>query len=605
MRLLVVLLFLSQLLFAREPHTVVKNQAEFDAAVEQINSGKEMHLVLRKGQYFLKGDVTAKAPLSICGRKATITTYDNRFECESAIMEDGDFWVYEINESVNPYSLFFDGKGTIVNVSESVDENESVNFCSGKILSDDGLKAGAVIKLPIPENLRHLINKNFDQAFGYFDCGWQVVKFLLMKSDDDYFYCKTLNNCRTGNYSYDKDVYKKSVRFVIYNAEKKVGSIYYDGKYLYIPKEFRQLYQLNCSDYHISTPNIKINSDFSMNGVRFCGMKGIEIKSGPSSVCEIKNCSFQNSLGTPLKVEKKKGKEIIQASIKDCIFKDCSLLNGDIITLSAPSDERNYINVSSCNITRYSNCRVSYKNPEGAIWVSGNVALLDNVVYNTPRCHIYLNRGKIRVAGNVIYNSDEFNLGVNRNLSNDWGLVYCNHVFDKTEDAINNKTHSILIENNLLYGAYAYGGDARGVFVDNGRGDVVCKNNIILNTQSYSIDSRNVNMHNASSVRNRYEHNIVTSRYRLAAGEAVKGNDVPITKANLVLTDRENVTSNAIVLEEEIRKDGDFDYSCEVDKIRVSRELYKEIRKSPAWKYMKRFVRKTDRVQEVDVVKAP
>ena len=74
-----------------------------------------------------------------------------------------------------------------------------------------------------------------------------------------------------------------------------------------------------------------------------------------------------------------------------------------------------------------------------------------------------------------------------------------------TKSALDNKIHHILLENNLIYGAYAYGRDARGIFIDDGRGDVTCNNNVILNTQSFSIDSRNVKRHDASSVRVRYK----------------------------------------------------------------------------------------------------
>lgn len=592
MRLLVVLLLISQLLIAREPLTIVKNQAEFECAVAQINDGREMHLVLRKGQYVLRGILTANAPLSISGRKATITAYDNIFKCKSSYSGDGDFWVYEINENVNPYSLFFDEKGTIVSVSESVDGNEGVNFCSGIIFSGDGLKVGAVVKIPIPENLQHMVNKKFDKAFGYFDCGWQVVKFLLLKSDDDFFYCKTLNNCRTGNYSYDKDVYKKAVRFVIYNAEKKIGSIYYDEKFLYVPKNYKCVYQLNCTNYTTTEPGIVVYSDISLKGVRFCGFKGMEVKSMSSSECEITDCKFQNCLGFALKIDRKKDAIVRDAKVKGCDFADCSLMKGYVMALTAPTDGNNYIVVSSCNVTRYSGGWVSYKNPDGGIWVNGNAVLNGNVVYNQPRCHLYFNGGQIIAEGNVLYNTDLFNEQVNRNFSSDWGLIYCNHIFSDTEKALNNTRHHISIKDNLLYGAYAYGGNARGIFIDNGRGDIECIGNIVLNTQLYSIDARNSDLTEASSVRNKYEGNIVTTRYRLVSGNQVKGNDMPSIKGNHMVNSQKNILSNVNVLEEDVSLDaGDSTTRCIGERIYVSRSLYKELKISSAWKRVKKFVK--------------
>ena len=86
----------------------------------------------------------------------------------------------------------------------------------------------------------------------------------------------------------------------------------------------------------------------------------------------------------------------------------------------------------------------------------------------------------------------------------------------------------------MLYGAYSYVHDARGIFIDDVRGDVKCLDNIILNTQRYSIDSRNISTHEASSVRNIYSGNIVTTKYRLEAGSAVEGYNTPVLMKNYI-----------------------------------------------------------------------
>ena len=121
---------------------------------------------------------------------------------------------------------------------------------------------------------------------------------------------------------------------------------------------------------------------------------------------------------------------------------------------------------------------------------------------------------------------------------------------------------------------------------------MVCKNNIILNTQSFSIDSRNVKLTDASSARNRYEGNIVTSRYKLAAGPAVKGNDTPVTSGNVLLDENENVKAGVETLVEDTRMGMDTECYFKNGKVYISRDLFKMLKKSQAWQGVKRFIGK-------------
>lgn len=585
------LFLFSSVLFSANAGTVkVCTQAEFDAVAERINNGEEMVIKLTRKTFWLKKPINATAPLYIKGRNATITCYTECFDGKSAIREEGEYYVFVPETAINPYSLFFDRNGEIVEVSESVDEAIGVNLTDEVVSEGNTRSAGTEAKLPIPEYLGHMKNRSFDKAFGYMDCGWHTINFLLEKADGEYFYCKTLNNCRTGNFSYDKNVYKKPVRFVIYNAEKKHGGVYYDGHCLYIPKSVGAVYMLNCKNYETSTPDIVVSSDFSMKGVKIVGYGGFEVGSKASALCEISDCQFKNCLGCGLKVTRKKDNAVREANIKNCTFSAVSLFAGHGIDLISPFDGGNYINMTSCTVTRYPKDWVTYKNANGGIWVQGNASITGNVVYNTPRCHLYFNKGVIVAKGNVLYNTDAFNDQEYRNLSSDWGLVYCNHIFENTQEAMNNQTHSILLEGNLLYGSRTYINEARGIYIDDGRGDVVCKNNIILNTQSFSIDSRNVKLTDASSARNRYEGNIVTSRYKLAAGPAVKGGDTPVTKGNLLLDEKENVKAGVETISEDTRLEMDTECYFKNEEVLVSQELYKELKRSPAWRGVKRYI---------------
>lgn len=575
-----------------EGTVVIKTQDQFDRAIERINKGKEMHLILSHDTFVLKGRVTASAPLSLEGRNSTVIFSADDIDSQNARRRENGFDVYRIDGSITPYALFFDESGKIFNVSETVEDARGVNYSEAGIMEESKMEAGTIVKIPISPKLQHLNNRRFDKAFGYFDCGWQTVNFLLEKSDGEYFYCKTLNNCRTKNYSYDRKSYKKAVRYVLYNVEKNPGAIYYDDNYLYIPKGDKRVYYVNCTEDGSPKPGITVKSDISVKGVRFMGCSGMEVISKTSNVCDIEECTFQNTLGCALKINRKKDKIVKEANVSNCAFLDCSLFSGAVVELASPYDLPNCINFTSCSVTRCSEGRVTYKNSHGGVWVQGNATLTGNEVFNMPRCHFYFNRGVIIARGNVLYNSDSFNSQVDRNLSSDFGLIYCNHIFNDTSEALNNKVHHILIEGNLLYGAQAYGGDARGIFIDDGRGDVECINNVILNTQSYSIDSRDSKVIDASSVRNSYLGNIVSSNYRLAAGPAVKGTDVPSTRRNILLTSKPNKTSNSVVIEKDTLLDIETSSSCEGDKIKVSKEFYKVLKYSPAWKGISGFVKR-------------
>ena len=569
----------------------IRTQAEFDAAVARINKGEETHMLLANKTFVLKEKIKAEAPLNVRGQNATILWFTESYEQGKVVREENGFLVYKQTNAITPFSLFFDEEGNLIEVAESVDEGTGVNLSEVEIVAGGNMNVGATVKIPITDNLSHLRNKTFAKAFGYFDCGWQTVNFILERSDDSYFYCKTLNNCRTNNYSYDKAVYKKAIRYVIYNAEQKSGKVYYDNQHLYVPNKYSNIYQLNCTNYNNNTPNIIVRSEFSIKSINFVGLDGIEVESGDSTVCDIESCNFKNCLGYALKVKRKEGAGIIrEAKIKDCSFYDCSLLSNTIVELYSSFDGPNRILISACKLSRYPYGRVGYKNSDGGLYADGNVTFTGNVVYNTPRCHLYCNRGRIKADGNVLFNTDVFNSQIERNLSSDLGLVYCNHIYTNVGKAIANTAHTIQLKNNLIYGAYAYGGDARGIFIDNGRGDVECCDNIILNTQIYSLDSRNVSNKKASSVRNRYEGNVVTSNYRLTAGSSVEGEDVPSISSNVLLGSNANVTANAVVEKEDKTIKVNVLATCKGEKVFVSKDLHKVLKNSPAWRLVRRNI---------------
>lgn len=567
---------------------IVASQEQFDAAAERINSGQETRLELRKGVYLLKESIIAKAPLSIRGKHATITSA-TKLTLKDTLRSTSTHYVYRLDKSLSPFTLFFSKTGELLPVSESVIDSLKVNYVEGNIEAPSIYGRGVDIKIPISRNLFRLKNKTFECAYGYFDSGWSTVSFQINKSDDSFFYCTTLSICPTRNYQYDYDFYKKPIRYVVYNAEKNDDSIYFDASNLYVPKKNSEFYYLPNSDAIHSIPSITTLGDFELNNVDFVGFGGVFVKSKANNICTINKCSFENCNGFALTIDKENSMNAERALISGCSFKKCSVYSDFIVRLASTFMKQPCILMQKCVLSRYPDGNVKYKNAKESVYVNGDVEIRDNVMYNSCRGHLIMDGGDIIVSGNFLYNTDSFNVQRMRNFSNDWGHAYCNHIFEETKNALDNKIHHILLENNLIYGAYAYGRDARGIFIDDGRGDVTCNNNVILNTQSFSIDSRNVKRHDASSVRVRYKGNLVTSVYRLEAGSAVGADNRPSTSKNYLFTSKENRISNTEVLEKDVIGDIDASSSCDGMIIKVSKDLYKVLKRHPSFGYIKKF----------------
>ena len=371
-----------------------------------------------------------------------------------------------------------------------------------------------------------------------------------------------------------------------------VKYIFFDNEFLYVPKGIGELKCLMRTDVYKQIPTLTTQSDFVLDGVNFWGFDGIKVVSGPRNKCEITGCHFQNSIGCALMIQKKGDANLVAAKVDGCKFFNCAIQNDHIVRINGDFIGKTCVSLSNCTLSRYRDGIVIYKNSVGSVSVDGDVSISRNVMFNSPRGHLFLKRGKISVTGNYLYNSDKFNADYDRNICSDWGLIYCNHLFSDTESAQNNSEHRILLERNLLYGAYSYGNQARGIYIDDGRGDVICNDNIVLNTQSYSLDSRNVSMHEASSIRNRFKGNIVSSPYQLVSGPMVSGSNNPVSVNNIIMTSKANKTSENVVDKDNLQMDIKDTFSCEDGKIGVSKEMYKVLKRSAGWKDVRKYIKR-------------
>lgn len=564
----------------------VTTQEEFDAYMKKAQSGEPIDISLTKGNYVLKSTIIARAPFSINGNGSTITYANDKYTCEDAVKRTPDHYICKLKNQIPVFSLFVDGKGNILPVSGSVQEDIRVNTCE-QIEGDYSSKPGAELKIPIARNISGLANKEFSKAYGYFDCAWSEMDFRITGSDDNYFNVITLQNCNTGNFNYEKKAYKNDIRYVIFNAEPKAGCIFYDDEYIYIPTSCNEVEVISNDAWGKNTPAIDCRSSVSLSNLTFKSFNGISITSPSDCACNIANCEFLNTLSYALRVNKLTGTEQIPVRITGCRFIHCSVLCHNVVSLSSKPENRNCIEMSNCEIKRYDDTYVGYKNCTGALVVSADATVDNCRIWNTPRCHVYINRGMVTVKNCTLYNTQQFNSFKDRNLSSDLGLVYVNHFTNDAGIAIGNTQNIVLLENNLMYGAYAYGNDARGIFIDDGRGDVACRNNVVLDCQRYSIDSRDARSYvPTSSIRNSLENNYLSTPFRLAAGEGVPENDRPTQSGNVMLTDGQNIIT---------RTKGELDQDNGIvirdartitngDKVSISRNVKKAIRRTGVYK---------------------
>ncbi len=148
----------------------VVSQQEFEVYMKKAQSGEPIEISLAKGNYVLKSPIIARAPFSINGNGSTITYANDKYTCEDAVRRTADHYICKLRENIT--FLFVDGKGNILPVSESVQEDKRVNTCE-QIDGEYAAKPGAELKIPISRNISGLANNEFSKAYGYFDCAWQ------------------------------------------------------------------------------------------------------------------------------------------------------------------------------------------------------------------------------------------------------------------------------------------------------------------------------------------------------------------------------------------------------------------------------------------------
>lgn len=556
----------------------ISSQEEFDRMIDKGMHGIGVDEHIASGVYTLKKDVILTGPIRLKGKKVTITGNNEILSQDEVIGEEGDFDIYRIHTDIPDFSLFLDEQQNIIPVSESVEAEKMVNFCSA-VDGEYARKPGLPLRITTDCHVPKIRITETSRVYGYFDCGWSVINFSVKSIMGQHLYIETLNSTNTKDFNYEKRFYKNEIRYVLFNAEKKEGCIYYDSQYLYVPKKYKKISIIR--NLHKQAPSIHVKSDVEMSGITFMNFNGIKVESSTSSACKVTNCQFLNTLGSALTIKKKSGTPSIPATIENCRFQHCSIYTGNIISVTTDHTNKNCIYIRNCTINRYDDTFIMYKNAGGCVSLNGNVEISDCRIYNTPRCHLYLAEGRIIAHDNILYNEQQFNQYKHRNLSSDFGLIYCDHFTNDSRIALENTSNTIQLERNILYDVYAYGNDARGIMIDDGRGDVSCIQNIIHNTGIYSIDARECNKFiGTSSIRTTFKGNLVGIKYRLQGGKDICEDDLPIVDGNYILGNNTCKVINTTTLQADIVIPGGFIQEITNDKIIISQNIKRLIKKS-------------------------
>lgn len=570
----------------------VQNQIQWEQALYSINKGVPVKLKLSPGTYYLNQPINAKNRLCIMGNNATIMMKGETYSPLEAVRVTNSHYVYKLKSTILPYSLFVTRDHKIVDVSESVDNHSKVNVISEDVIGPVEQYIGMEIKIPLAKNLSHLANRKLPNTYGYFDCGWSKIDFVVDRTDDSFIYCKSLNKTNVKSINYEKTNYKDRIRYVLYNAEMKPDGIFYNNEYLYVPKGVGEINYISCALYNKNKPSITCLSDVVLDGIRFSEFNGIRINATSNSKCIIQNCTFENTLGTVLTVKKKNTPDAVPVTIKDCRFMNCAIQKDLVINFLSDCINHPCFFLEGCTLSRYPDAKVGYKNCDGVVKVNGDAIISNNTIYNTCRDHLFFLKGCSVARGNILYNTNEFNSQTHRNLSSDWGAIYCGHFTKDSHVATQNRINLLLFEGNYIHGIYGHFKNARGIMIDNGRGDVICRGNLILNTQSYTLDCRDAKgMTVVSSIRNVFENNVLDGRYRMAGGKGLLHKDYPVSSGNLVMGEYQTVINERIR-----KKERDVVYPMSIKEVKstyiiVSSKAYNKLAKLPSWNYIKRFVR--------------
>ena len=471
--------------------------------------------------------IVLNSDVEIHGKNCTLTCKSEKYSLASAVSIDSTHYTCRLHSRIECFSLFR-YKDKVLTPTESSDRGTLCNL----VEKDAVYVTDTTFKLPISDNLAHLSDKTFSKAFGWIDSWYFCTPFKVNSSDGEYFYCESLSDIPKdvfANKINGERRYSSPLSYVLYNMEE--SSIYYDDEYIHIPLSYEEISVI----HHNEKPLFKSNGfslkTFNVNVEDCCSFAEIS-----NSYMLLNNCTFRHVLGNCIR---------LLSSVEDCIVETCSFRNCTISPLGGTcireEGGKKKLKVDNCFFKKYDDICL-YKNASGGVVAWGSeLEVCNSAFINFCRDHVYVTRPNTSVYNNRIFNTHEFNSRALRNLSRDFGGIYVNHFSIDADEIINNTTKA-LIHHNVILNIMGKG-DARGIFIDDGRGDVVCECNII-DGQFFSIDARKAGNTEVSSCRVQYRNNILLSPYRLEYGEGLTSSDIPVLSDNICTFTEDSLKSN-------------------------------------------------------------
>ena len=465
--------------------------------------------------------------VEIYGKNCTLTYKSDKYNLASAVSIDSTHYTCRLHGRIDCFSLFR-YKDRVLTPTESSDRGTLCNLTE----KDAVYVTDTTFKLPISDNLAHLSDKTYSNAFGWIDSWYFCTPFKVNRSDGEYFYCESFSDIPQDVFANEVNGerrYSSPLSYVLYNMEE--SSVYYDDEYIHIPLSYEEISVIHFNGKPLFSSNGFSLKLFNVNVEDCCRLAEIS-----NSYMHLDNCTFNHVLGTCIR---------LLSPVEDCVFERCSFRNCAISpsgrTCIWEEGGSKKIRVGNCFLKKYDDICL-YKNASGGVAAWGSeLEVCNSTFINFCRDHVYVNRPNTVICNNRIFNTHEFNSRALRNLSRDFGGIYVNHFSFDADEIIGNTTRA-LIHHNIILNIMGKG-DARGIFIDDGRGDVVCECNII-DGQFFSIDARKAGNTEVSSCRVQYRNNILLSPYRLEYGESLDSPDVPVLSDNICTFTEDSLKSN-------------------------------------------------------------
>lgn len=556
----------------------IKNQQDFDRLnsliIDAITSGEDnIFISFGSGQFIFKDTHLLLSNINNPRLKIRLKGHNTFFIPEGIIYQNGDI-----------YDDVFSPDNSWMNHDKSIDNWSQVRFSDGLIEIVDINKK--TCRLKSKESLHDIIgNCSYIKIPHWFQSS--VYQIDSIKNNYIYFVANDLSVSKskgTINLNDDFNKYGKPIRYKLWNVVKTEESLSVTNGIINLPNSM-SVVRCGESCCFLSVKNCNINS-FCISGIEIRGssnIAGVAVISLDSINAQgiiIKECVFNGLINDAVSLA-----NVVNTSISNCSFFNCwkSCIISDNLCENINIKNNIFETIGGCMLNTFS------------VSCSGDGYLIeDNVFRNFGYGGIsvgvwygYKKHKTVRgiVQNNVFVFTKEYIDKIDNTAIMDGGAIYVFTKHDKT-----------IIRGNYING-YTGMASNRGVFCDDGAYNIQIYGNVVLNTPNdYSIESRRVS--------------VVEDAYTKNSG---------IAHANVNVTIKDNIIDGAILFKgnEEIDNHcyygGNYFINDSVSNvlkyvnmewsdvylsnaekvllsIKLSKQDYKMIKKSPSWRWLSRYV---------------